>query len=323
MKFSLIIPTHNRPKRLKLCIESVFSSKFPKNNFEVVVIIDGYCKESSKLLEHYQKKNNNLKVYNLIPNKGPAAARNYGIKHACGEIIGLTDDDCILENNWIEKMVDVHNQNPDIVVVGGETFPSLSSMKIITGQYLSNLGIQCKISNNIETIYFPTCNVSLKKKIFEKFSFDETIPYAGGEDLEFFWRLFKNNYRFVFDRNIIVHHYRSSLMKVFLKQQYTYGRGNLLVYLYHKDHPVLQKYLSSKYQIIVFRLLECFFNVPAIKMQYQFAQTIMDYYHIKGVKNKIKIFICLILHRICSLLGNMREILKTISNRQYLLSLNQ
>lgn len=38
-------------------------------------------------------------------NRGPAVARNLGMKNATGDIIGLTDDDCVVEPDWVENAV--------------------------------------------------------------------------------------------------------------------------------------------------------------------------------------------------------------------------
>jgi glycosyltransferase involved in cell wall biosynthesis len=309
MIFSLIIPTYNRPESLKKCLDSVFASDFNNKDYEVIVIIDGNCKKSTYVTALYLKKYRHFKVFNQVPNKGPAAARNFGLKLANGEIIGFTDDDCILPKDWIRKMVEAHQKNKEAAVIGGDTYPPLNSMNIVVSQYISNSGIQFKVDGKLETLYFPTCNVSIKRSVAEKFFFNETFPFPGGEDLEFFWRIYKAGYKLLFDKNITLLHDRSSTLKAFIRQQYIYGRGNLLVYAYHREHPILKKILTLNYFLLLLKLLDCIFNVFSLSGWFYFACQIAQKYKIQGKGNIFKIFACLQIYRLCNIFGNIRELI--------------
>ncbi|ODS34823.1 MAG: glycosyltransferase [Candidatus Scalindua rubra] len=37
--FSIIIPTHNRPKQLESCLNSIINLDYPNDRFEVVVLL--------------------------------------------------------------------------------------------------------------------------------------------------------------------------------------------------------------------------------------------------------------------------------------------
>src|SRR3989304_9938688 len=119
MKFvSVIIPTYNRIDLLYSCLQSFENINYSKKYFEVIVIDDG----SIDGTEDFMKNNKNKFNFNLISmrqeNKGPAAARNLGIAKSQGEFIAFTDDDCVVEKNWLDECIRSFNED-DIGGVGG------------------------------------------------------------------------------------------------------------------------------------------------------------------------------------------------------------
>jgi len=58
LKFSLIIPTYNRPERLKKCLQSIANLDYPRDRFEVMVV-DSCTKMTLKFITEksfYRKK---------------------------------------------------------------------------------------------------------------------------------------------------------------------------------------------------------------------------------------------------------------------------
>ncbi|TVM00934.1 MAG: hypothetical protein CV087_11655 [Candidatus Brocadia sp. WS118] len=98
---SVIVPTHNRPDTLKNTLESIASQTY--KHVEAVVVNDA-GEDVSSVVDAFRER---LSVIYLIhdKNKGLAAARNTGIKHASGEYIAYLDDDDLFYRNHIETLV--------------------------------------------------------------------------------------------------------------------------------------------------------------------------------------------------------------------------
>ena len=106
-KFSIICPVYNAGNYLKTAIESVLYQSYIF--WELILIDDGSTDGSSDLCDEYAKKDQRIRVIH-VKNQGVSAARNVGIKLACGEWILFMDSDDYFEKNALyilnDSMVD-------------------------------------------------------------------------------------------------------------------------------------------------------------------------------------------------------------------------
>jgi len=121
MNFSVIIPTYKRKKDLNTCIKSVLSqTRFPD---EVIIVDDDSLPD-----DFIQKINNDLgeKGIDLVYHqknhqknrRGSSTSRNVGISLALEEICFILDDDLILDENFLEAIMDTWQQSDDADLVG-------------------------------------------------------------------------------------------------------------------------------------------------------------------------------------------------------------
>ncbi|MFA5231077.1 MAG: glycosyltransferase [Candidatus Omnitrophota bacterium] len=300
---SIVIPTFNRMKKLERCIRSIFSQNYPKEKMEIVVV-DDYPQESlHRLINDFSVDFPNI-IYIPLCRKGPAAARNAGVKQARGGIIAFVDDDCRLEDNWVKLMLEDLNTNSGFAASGGDTLISMCKTFVLVSQFLSTGSIETEVGGRKETIFFPTCNAAVRKEIFDVYGFNENFPLPGGEDLEFFWRIFKDGHRLIWDRRAKIFHDRDSWLGSFLKQAYSYGRGNFLVKLLHRDHPLLKELKTERFAFWVATLI----NIVKIpKFAYCLGNRLINEFEVKGIGKKIFVYSCLIMHKILYIIGNLRE----------------
>jgi glycosyltransferase involved in cell wall biosynthesis len=85
--------------------------------YEVIVSDDGNAEQTKKSLgvEYEWVK------FKQGKKKGPAANRNNGAKHANGEWLVFTDDDCLPQTNWLLKLHrEIKEQcNPNLIAIEG------------------------------------------------------------------------------------------------------------------------------------------------------------------------------------------------------------
>jgi glycosyltransferase involved in cell wall biosynthesis len=233
---SIIIPTYNRKDLLKEAIESLFNQTYPKDKYEVIVVDDGSTDGTGGMVKALAEKELCNLRYFYQKNKGPATARNMGIKNAVGEIIGFTDDDCVASDTWIEKAVQCFEAKT-IVGVQGSTLPQKDFKRpfTLTGSFFT-------IKVTEESWYYPTCNMLYRQDALTKVGgFKEDYTLAGSEDTDLAWRVKEQGGKIVFCRDAVVYHailYRSHLDRLKRFKRYKFDP------LLFKDHPVLRKNLK-------------------------------------------------------------------------------
>jgi len=120
-KVSLIIPARNEEDNIEEIINSALAQNYKKENYEIIIVNDRSEDKTQEIIEKYEEKSENLKLIN-IKNKsdllsGKQNALDIGIKKAKGEIILITDADCILNKNWIKTIIRCfYSENIGLVV---------------------------------------------------------------------------------------------------------------------------------------------------------------------------------------------------------------
>jgi len=243
---SVVVPTFNRKRLLAECLDSLLCQKTPGVYCEIIVVDDGSTDGTDLFFRGGADHRGNIR-YVRQERRGPAAARNNGVEHCRGRIIAFIDDDCLACPDWLQGMFRAHSADPDAAAVGGYTLPETGGIAQDVSQFLSNSSIEAATSRGREPVFFPTCNVSIKKEVFAFDKFDAAFPFPAGEDLEFFWRLHKKKFKLVFEPGIRVIHRRAPGLAGFCRQAYLYGRGNLLVQRIHHDHVLLKELKTGRF----------------------------------------------------------------------------
>lgn len=86
---SVIIPTYNRPGRLRTAIESVLRQEY--QNFQIIVVNDGT--EPVEAVVSEMNRDGRITLVTHDRNRGLAASRNTGLRQATGKYVCYLDDD--------------------------------------------------------------------------------------------------------------------------------------------------------------------------------------------------------------------------------------
>lgn len=97
---SVIVPVFNAEKYVGEAIDSIFAQGYAP--LEVIVVDDASTDGTLKQLETFGDA---IRVISLPANSGPAAARNVGLRHARGEVIGFLDADDLWLPGFIEHVL--------------------------------------------------------------------------------------------------------------------------------------------------------------------------------------------------------------------------
>ncbi len=205
---SIVVPTHNRVKKLVNLLKSFKNLKEQPN--EIIVINDGSSNNTSRILNLWRRKRHEfvpIVCENPFP-IGPGASRNIGIKLSNSDYIAFTDDDCIVDPNWIHSIRNSNYWiNNSIAGIGGKVLP-VKNGKI--SQYYTFHRI---LEPPVQLQYLVTANACYRRNLLIRVNgFDKTHIYPGGEDNGLSFKLAKLGYSFGFEENMIIkHNYRTTI----------------------------------------------------------------------------------------------------------------
>ena len=103
---SIIIPVYNSKAFLERCLDSVCGQTY--HNLEIILVNDGSADESEEICRHYSGMDERIRLINQ-ENQGSAAARNTGLRHAQGEMIGFVDSDDQIRPEMYEELFRAQN----------------------------------------------------------------------------------------------------------------------------------------------------------------------------------------------------------------------
>lgn len=99
---SCIVPVYNVEEYVPHVVEGLIKQTL--KNIEIIFVDDASTDRSAEILETYQNKYKNIKVYKNSENLGAGETRNYGLRMAQGEFVIFLDADDIFSEKLLEKL---------------------------------------------------------------------------------------------------------------------------------------------------------------------------------------------------------------------------
>jgi len=227
-KISVIIPVHNGERTLRLCLESVMNQGY--KNYEIIIVDNNSDDRTKNIIDEFRKKDVLVK-YVFEKKIGRGNARNSGIRLAKGEIIVMTDSDCVVPKDWIEELIKPIIYDNESCTVGSEDdlFKNYWTKRI----QKENLAfIELNLAHGYLK-HIDTKNFAIKTSLMKKFMFDPGLISC--EDFEFYLRI-KNYVKVKFISSLRVGHYGANSFKKFVKNNFERAYWVKKIYDKHKNY---------------------------------------------------------------------------------------
>ena len=114
-KVSIIIPCCNQGAFVSEAIDSALAQTY--TNIEIICVNDGSADNSAEIIEKIAQKHENIIFLDEKENKGVISARNLAISKSTGDYILPLDADDTIEPAYVEKAVNILENNPKIGIV--------------------------------------------------------------------------------------------------------------------------------------------------------------------------------------------------------------
>jgi GT2 family glycosyltransferase len=201
---SVIIPAYNTAGHIGAALHSVFAQSF--TDFEVIVINDG--SPDSEALELAIAPYLPRIVYLKQQNKGPSAARNFGIQRARGEFLAFLDSDDTWLPQYLAEQLKFQHTDPsvdmvycDAVLDGGTRWAGKTFMQLFPSS-----GPVTFESLLVEQTQVITSGTLVRRKIvLDVGLFDEEIRCS--EDHDLWLRILHSGGKIAYQRQVLLRRY--------------------------------------------------------------------------------------------------------------------
>jgi glycosyltransferase involved in cell wall biosynthesis len=190
---SVIIPVHNGESFLADAIRSVLGQQH--SPLEIIVVDDGSTDRSAETARHFGRQVR----YHYQQNAGVASARNTGLEHATGSIIGFLDQDDRWAPDKLRIMLPCFQADPAIDVIYGMTVKTTVLREKETGRVIERFG---------EPYFNWVLGSALfRRPVFTRIGgFDEAVRYHA-DDTDFFLRLRESGLRIQYIDHVALYYY--------------------------------------------------------------------------------------------------------------------
>ena len=191
-KISIILTNYNKSQFLKKSIDSVLNQTY--KNFELIIIDDASTDSSEKIIKKYSylKK---VKYFKRKKNSKTAAIpRNEGVKNSSFEYLCFLDADDYWHDNKLLEQVKNLKKNTYLSFTSCDYVDENNKKINIIISYIREKLQKKYYNSGLPGLYvynsIVLSSVLIKKSIFKKFYFDESLDIVGNEDYDLWLRFF-------------------------------------------------------------------------------------------------------------------------------------
>jgi len=207
-------------------------------SWELIIVDNNSRDETKRVVHDFIDSSRFCCKYVFEGVQGKTYALNRGVKEAKGDIIALTDDDVIVDKNWLLNIENAFKEN-NIACVGGKILPiwEKPQPKWLDGRCLLDILALVDLGNEMMKLSKPIvwgANLSMKSYVFKKYGyFDTSLGHTGAkiygtEDTEMVQTILNHNETVIYSPNVLVYHcIPGKRLKRSYFRKWVYDKGQL------------------------------------------------------------------------------------------------
>lgn len=235
MKYTLIIPVYNRLNEVQELLQSAEYLSFDRSLFEILFVDDGSNDGFKDFVESYRSESGIQIKAIFQQNKGPGAARNYGMSQATGQYFIFIDSDCLFPPNYLEALDKDLNLHQYDAFGGPDTsHPDFSELlKAINYSMTSFIGTGGTRGGKKQVgRYYPrSFNMGISRAVFQKIGGMNDLRH--GQDMDYSARIYEAGFNVGFILDAFVYHQRRTSLPKFFRQIFNWGVARINLGILH------------------------------------------------------------------------------------------
>lgn len=225
-KISIVIPAYNEEEYIGKTIQTILDADYPRDKIEIIVVDDGSIDGTVNVVKSFKDKR--VLLFQKKNEGNAAYSKNYGIKHAKGDVIFTLDADSWIMKDSIRRMLahfddDVAAVTAAVKVQPKEKMSFLENIQRL--EYIFTL-FNRRIFSFINGVWVTPGPFSA----FRKEAFDEIgifDPKNIMEDQEMALRIQAANYRIASSTDAVVYTAVPNDLRGFYNQRLRWNRGGI------------------------------------------------------------------------------------------------
>jgi len=224
MRFTVVLPTYNRPQALERCLGSLQELQFDPEQFEIIVVDDGGSCDLTPVVAKFTG-GPDLQLLRQA-NAGPGAARNLGARKARGQYLAFIDDDCLATPTWLHDYEQALKKDREALWGGSVLTDAHQNLYCQAAQAVLDLAQSAFNRDEAQARFFSSNNfVVPTHRFLELRGFMEVYFRVCSEDREFCDRWAIAGLRLRSLRGGAIYHQPNLGLGSYAGMYFRYGRG--------------------------------------------------------------------------------------------------
>ena len=214
-RVALIVAVYNGQATLRACLDSLLRLDYPAERLEVVCVDNDSTDATPRILASFGER---LRVLREST-RGPAAARNCGIRQTRSDVVALTDADCVVDRQWLRHLV-APLRDPGVGIVGGKIL-SVQPCNAIEA-FGERIHDHARALNEITPPYVITMNWAARRAVLERVGlFNEALRRSS--DVDCSYRMVDAGYRLAYAPAAVIYHRNERTPWGLMHEGYVHG----------------------------------------------------------------------------------------------------
>jgi cellulose synthase/poly-beta-1,6-N-acetylglucosamine synthase-like glycosyltransferase len=187
---SIVVAARNEEETIHRSLESLANLDYPVEKLEVILVDDQSTDQTYRIMQSAADRNKHFKVVSVTGQeghlRGKANAIAIGIDQSHGEIIFLTDSDCVVPRSWIRAMLNEYDERTGLVA----SYTLLDSNNSFEGmQSLDWAFLHTLAAGGVGLKRPLSCfgnNLTFRRRAYDEVGGYRNVPFSVTEDFALF-----------------------------------------------------------------------------------------------------------------------------------------
>ncbi|HEY6793581.1 MAG TPA: mycofactocin biosynthesis glycosyltransferase MftF [Kineosporiaceae bacterium] len=210
----IVVPVYGRPELLDRCLAGLRGQR--------VIVVD-----DASPTHHVSEiaARHGARLVRHPTNRGPAAARNTGLRATTAPVVAFIDADCLAPTGWTQTLAR-HFHDPRVVAVAPRIRPLPGRAFLIVRYEHARSALDmgpdpALVRPGSHLGFLPSAALLVRRDALHERGFDEDLRL--GEDVDLVWRLADAGGHVRYDPTVIVEHELRDRPRAWAKRRFEYG----------------------------------------------------------------------------------------------------